>query len=110
RAPPIDDPGGEAHHAGHVLLSDDLEITLELPPRHRALELPALPVAGPDVMIHERRAQQLARLLRFRKPGGRFAQGAGQGWGLRVVTVALRLGGQRELALDAVEPTGDRRR
>src|SRR5689334_20931022 len=90
--------------------SDDLEVPLQLPLRHRAFELPALPVPGAHVVVHERLAQKLARLLRLRKPRGRLAQRRRKRFGLGLVAVALRLRRQRQLALDAVEPRGHARR
>src|SRR5207237_6791933 len=90
-------------------LSDDLEIPLQLPLRHGAFELPALPFPRPDVMVDERLAQQLTCLLRFRKPGRGFAQRGGQRLAVRLVAVALRLRRQRKLVLDAVQAARDRR-
>src|SRR2546428_13824918 len=60
------------------ILSDDLEVPLQLPPRHRAFELPAFPLARPDVMVDERRAQQIARFLRFGEAGGPLPGGGGK--------------------------------
>src|SRR2546426_11337686 len=73
------------------ILSDDLEVPLQLPPRHRAFELPAFPLARPDVMVDERRAQQIARFLRFGEAGGRPPEGGGERLSLCVVSVPLRL-------------------
>src|SRR3954471_6519318 len=77
--------------------SDDLEVPLQLPLRHRALELPALPVAGADVMLHERLAEKLARFLACREARRGLPQRAGQELGLGLVAVSLRLGRQRQL-------------
>src|SRR5436853_616686 len=85
------------------ILSDDLEVPLQLPPRHRAFELPAFPLARPDVMVDERRAQQIARFLRFGKSGGRLPEGGGKRLYFRVVSVPLGLHRERQLVLDPVQ-------
>src|SRR5256885_11504505 len=71
--------------------SDDLEVALELPLRHRRLELPALPVAGAHVVIDELRAEDLAHFLAAREGFGRRSQGRWQRLGLAFVAVARRL-------------------
>src|SRR2546422_1211744 len=81
------------------ILSDDLEVPLQLPPRHRAFELPAFPLARPDVMVDERRAQQIARFLRFGEAGGRLPEGGGERLSFLVVSVSLRLRPGRQLPL-----------
>src|SRR2546428_5594649 len=73
------------------ILSDDLEVPLQLPPRHRAFELPAFPLARPDVMVDERRAQQIARFLRFGEAGGRPPEGGGERVSLCVPSPSPRL-------------------
>src|SRR2546428_7207285 len=73
------------------ILSDDLEVPLQLPPRHRAFELPAFPLARPDVMVDERRAQQIARFLRFGEAGGRLPEGGGKRPSFPVVSLPPRL-------------------
>src|SRR2546428_6269272 len=73
------------------ILSDDLEVPLQLPPRHRAFELPAFPLARPDVMVDERRAQQIARFLRFGEAGGRPPEGGGERPPFRVLSPPPRL-------------------
>src|SRR5690349_12554921 len=70
--------------------SDDLEVPLQLPLRHRALELPALPVAGAHVMVHERLAEKLAGLGRRREPRRRLAQRRRKEFGPGLVAVPLR--------------------
>src|SRR4051794_18398400 len=87
---------------------DDLEVALELPPGHGLLELPALPVAGADVVVDELLAEELSRLLRLRELLRRRAERAGEGLRLRVVAVPRSLRRQGELLFDAVEAGGDR--
>src|SRR5256885_10119112 len=55
--------------------SDDLEVALELPLRHRRLELAALPVAGAHVVIDELPAEDLAHFLAARDGLGPRSQG-----------------------------------
>src|SRR2546425_7566067 len=81
------------------ILSDDLEVPLQLPPRHRAFELPAFPLARPDVMVDERRAQQIARFLRFGEAGGRLPGGGGERLSFYVVSRPPRLRPERPLRL-----------
>src|SRR2546430_10078809 len=92
------------------ILSDDLEVPLQLPPRHRAFELPAFPLARPDVMVDERRAQQIARFLRFGEAGGRLPEGGGERLSLRVVSVPPGLRPERPLPLHPPHAPPDRRR
>src|SRR2546425_12998436 len=79
------------------ILSDDLEVPLQLPPRHRAFELPAFPLARPDVMVDERRAQQIARFLRFGEAGGRLPEGGGERLSFCVVSGSPGLRPGRQL-------------
>src|SRR2546425_3295948 len=81
------------------ILSDDLEVPLQLPPRHRAFELPAFPLARPDVMVDERRAQQIARFLRFGEAGGRLPEGGGERLSFRVLSRPLGLRPERQRLL-----------
>src|SRR3989442_7264027 len=89
------------------ILSDDLEVPLQLPPRHRAFELPAFPLARPDVMVDERRAQQIARFLRFGEAGGRLPEGGGERLSLRVVSVSPRLRPEPQLPLESLQGAPD---
>src|SRR2546426_6599088 len=91
------------------ILSDDLEVPLQLPPRHRAFELPAFPLARPDVMVDERRAQQIARFLRFGEAGGRLPEGGGKRLSFSVVSVPLRLPPERQLVLHPLQGPPDPR-
>src|SRR5713101_8165276 len=59
---------------GIGLSSDDLEVPLQLPLRHRGLELAAFPVAGAHVVVDEGLAQELADLLAARERLGGGAQ------------------------------------
>src|SRR2546428_1312789 len=91
------------------ILSDDLEVPLQLPPRHRAFELPAFPLARPDVMVDERRAQQIARFLRFGEAGGRLPEGGRERLSLCGGFLPLRLPPEPPPLLDPPQAPPDRR-
>src|SRR4051794_20159878 len=57
---------------------DRFEVALQLPFRHDALEPAHLPLAGDDVVVDERIAQDLAGALALFEPGGRLLEGARQ--------------------------------
>src|SRR6266851_3400417 len=88
---------------GIGLSSDDLEVPLQLPLRHRGLELAAFPVAGAHVVVDEGLAQELADLLAARERLGGGAQRRRERLRLRVVAVPHRLGWKRHLVLHAVQ-------
>src|SRR5712671_634559 len=90
--------------------SDDLEVSLHLPLRHRGLELAAFPVAGAHVVIHESLPEELAHLLAARERLGGRAQRRRKRLRLGVVAVPHRLRRKRQLVLHAMEAGGDRSR